>query len=247
MSAILANLGGIGNALSSQYFPWGFCVLSLLVAYVCFTFLDVDGEPNAPVIPGLMMVLVIVSFGCAAFGYMGKKYFVLACGIAIFVSFFAIAVSGENTGWVLLLAVLSLVVCLPYCWHHRSSQQTSAPTEMNTIAKADDVHIESERIQSASFRSDNIRLAFEQQDVRAFLLDNDNLLFEQIEKAASIIENERKEYERLSYIENVLSIPLPEDLVQLRKELDYQEQRLNSAIEKVVKAANYNKLAQDFR
>lgn len=115
------------------------------------------------------------------------------------------------------------------------------------MAKADDVHVESERIQSASSRSDNIRHAFEQQDIRAFLLDNDNDLFELIEKTALIIENERKEYERLSYIENDLSIQLPEDLVQLRKELDSQEQRLNGAIEKVIKAANYNKQSQDFR
>lgn len=242
MSVILANLEGIVNALSSPYFPWVFAVLSFFFAFVCFA--AVEEKNNAPVVPGLMMILVVVSSLCAVFGCMGKNYFVLACLIASFVSSLAVAVSDEDNGWVLLLAVLCLVACLPYCCHHRSSQQTSAPMEM---AKADDVHVESERIQSASSRSDNIRHAFEQQDIRAFLLDNDNDLFELIEKTALIIENERKEYERLSYIENDLSIQLPEDLVQLRKELDSQEQRLNGAIEKVIKAANYNKQSQDFR
>ena len=246
MSVILAILGGgIIHALSSPYFPWVFAVLSFFFAFVCFA--AVEEKNNAPVVPGLMMILVVVSSLCAVFGCMGKNYFVLACGIASFVSFFAVAVSDEDNGWVLLLAVLSFVACLPYCCHHRSSQQTSAPMEKTATAKADDVHVESERIQSASSRSDNIRHAFEQQDIRAFLLDNDNDLFELIEKTALIIENERKEYERLSYIENDLSIQLPEDLVQLRKELDSQEQRLIGAIEKVIKAANYNKQSQDFR
>ena len=244
MSAVLASLGGPVNTLSSPYFPWVFALLSFVFSFVCCEALS--DKNDAPVVPGLMMILVIVSFLCTCFGCMGKNYFVLACVIASFVSAVAVNIAEDN-GWVLLLPVLGLVICVPYCYHHRSSQRTLTPTEMNTTEKAEDVNIESERMQSASFRSDNIRRAFEQQDVRSFLLANDNLLFEQIEKAASIIENERKEYERLSYIGNVLSIQLPEDLVQLRKELESQEQRLNGAIGKVVTAANYNKQAQDFR